>query len=557
MHTRWLSLGLLVAIIGSACKREAAHDEAQAVDSTPKKVDTVASGWDSPEAVRLSGVRYSTPAQAFGVLGVTSSDYFDSIGPGYKIGTFVDGKYRGADLVSAERRTDEPCKGPGCEERAYLRFVKVGNQVVFLRQNSDGGWDVEHGARELWTAVFLAAGLSLAADSQFAVQAFLPSETMSHDSETFRLVSRGCDTASLRVAFVHPVFRGVRFDGQLFHVSRPDGSCLTFEYVPYFSEKEIVWDSAPKSPNRSGYSWKKGTEYGNLEVRYDPFVAADVVRIDRDAAIVGHTKRGEPVYELKDPNHPLLKEFYQDYVADYDKAQQEARARGYRDDDASGIQPPRHSYEQFLAARPLFLWRDPFGRLLRFTNNDFLPVYMAEPIIYVYPPSAQRVRVEAKPLYAIKASIPPYRDGWDVLARPSGELTGVTDRRRYSYLFWEGSSSISPMRQEGFVIPQAEVARFFDQILPRLGLNERESRDFQDAWLRRFHEAPYYFITFLSRETIDRLAPLVVTPKPDVVIRVLMDFRPLQTREPVKAPDLPTPPERRGFTVVEWGGILR
>jgi len=73
MHTRWLSLGLLVAIIGSACKREAAHDEAQAVDSTAKKVDTVASGWDSPEAVRLSGVRYSTPAQAFGVLGVTSS----------------------------------------------------------------------------------------------------------------------------------------------------------------------------------------------------------------------------------------------------------------------------------------------------------------------------------------------------------------------------------------------------------------------------------------------------------------------------------------------------
>ena len=113
------------------------------------------------------------------------------------------------------------------------------------------------------------------------------------------------------------------------------------------------------------------------------------------------------------------------------------------------------------------------------------------------------------------------------------------------------------MRQEGFVIPREEVAGFFERMLPRLGLNERESKDFREAWLHRFHEAPYYFITFLPRETIDRLAPLVVTPKPDAVIRVLMDFRPLWAREPVKAPDLPTPPERRGFTVVEWGGLLR
>ena len=245
MQARWLSLGLVVAVIGSACKREGARGEAPA---TSPSVTTADTAWDSREAERLSGLRYSPPAQAFGVLGVTSSDYFDSIGPGYKIATFVEGKYRGADFVSAERRTDEPCKGPGCEERAYLRFVKAGNQLVCLRQNSDGGWNIEHGKRDLWAEAFLAAGLSLASDSQFAVQAFLPSETISYGSETFRLVSRSCDTASLRVAFVHPALRGVRFDGQLFHVSRPDGSCLTFEYVPYFSEREIVWDSPLQKP---------------------------------------------------------------------------------------------------------------------------------------------------------------------------------------------------------------------------------------------------------------------------------------------------------------------
>jgi len=144
-----------------------------------------------------------------------------------------------------------------------------------------------------------------------------------------------------------------------------------------------------------------------------------------------------------------------------------------------------------------------------------------------------------------------------VVALPSGELTVVTDRKTYSYLFWEGLSSISPMREEGFVVPQGEVPSFFERMLPQLGLSERESEDFRAAWLPRFHGAPYYFITFLPRETIDRLAPLVVNPEPDVVIRVLMDFRPLWTREHVKAPVLPAPPTRRGFTVVEWGGILR
>ncbi len=74
MQTRWLSLGVLVAII--ACKRQEARDE-KAPPPSP----------DSPDTARLSGVHYSAPTQVFGVLGVRSSEYFDSIGPGYRIGT--------------------------------------------------------------------------------------------------------------------------------------------------------------------------------------------------------------------------------------------------------------------------------------------------------------------------------------------------------------------------------------------------------------------------------------------------------------------------------------
>src|SRR2546426_9303808 len=120
MQIRSLSVTVLLAIVGTACKRQPAPEEQapappspspQAVASATPKADTVGWGWDSPEAARLSGVQYTAPTQVFGVLGVTSSDYFDSIGPGYKIGTFVDGKYRGADLVrSEERRVGKECR---------------------------------------------------------------------------------------------------------------------------------------------------------------------------------------------------------------------------------------------------------------------------------------------------------------------------------------------------------------------------------------------------------------------------------------------------------------
>src|SRR5438093_4958748 len=182
MQTRWLSLGLLVAIIGPACKRQEARDDrapapsppSPAVTPTPPSVDTAASGWDSPETIRLAGLHYTAPTRVFGALGVALREgYFDSIGAGYKIGTFVDGRYRGADLVSAQWRTDEPCKGEGCDDPMYLRFVRVKDELVFLPRNSDGGLYVEEVKQklQLWTGAFSPAGLTLVADSQFAVRA--------------------------------------------------------------------------------------------------------------------------------------------------------------------------------------------------------------------------------------------------------------------------------------------------------------------------------------------------------------------------------------------------
>ena len=47
--------------------------------------------------------------------------------------------------------------------------------------------------------------------------------------------------------------------------------------------------------------------------------------------------------------------------------------------------------------------------------------------------------------------------------------------------------------------------------------------------------------------------PLELSVEPDTLIRVLMQYKPLDKYMEVKEQELVTP-DRNGFTVVEWGG---
>ena len=61
---------------------------------------------------------------------------------------------------------------------------------------------------------------------------------------------------------------------------------------------------------------------------------------------------------------------------------------------------------------------------------------------------------------------------------------------------------------------------------------------------------------YIRFETIDEqntAMPLEITPKPDSVIRIMMDWKNLDEEIEVKEQELQTP-ERTGFVTVEWGG---
>ena len=65
---------------------------------------------------------------------------------------------------------------------------------------------------------------------------------------------------------------------------------------------------------------------------------------------------------------------------------------------------------------------------------------------------------------------------------------------------------------------------FLDEKLTFLGLSSIEIKDFIEYWIPHMQEYPYYRISFLTTDQMQISAPITVTPKPDSIQRVFMDF---------------------------------
>lgn len=176
-----------------------------------------------------------------------------------------------------------------------------------------------------------------------------------------------------------------------------------------------------------------------------------------------------------------------------------------------------------------------------------------KPIIYIYPQEEQTVTVKLEKEDLITCSYPKYEEKWNVLAKPNGDLTDLKTGRKLYALYWEGGEFKNPDYKEGFVIKGEDSAKFLEEKLNILGLNEKEAEEFIIYWLPKMEKNKYNYIKFVSQEEIDDQMPLEIDPKPDTLIRVYMQFKVLPFKIKVKEQELDKV-ERSGFTVVEWGG---
>lgn len=175
-----------------------------------------------------------------------------------------------------------------------------------------------------------------------------------------------------------------------------------------------------------------------------------------------------------------------------------------------------------------------------------------KPVIYLYPASEQIVSVKLDYKGKLTCTYPEYKDGWKVKAKPDGTLTNIADGREYSYLYWEGVSNDKWDMSKGFVVKGNDTEKFLQEKLEYLGLTPKEYNEFIVYWLPIMQENKYNLITFAGAD-YENKAQLKITPQPDSILRIMMVFKSLD--KPIKVEEQKLKPfERKGFTVVEWGG---
>lgn len=199
-----------------------------------------------------------------------------------------------------------------------------------------------------------------------------------------------------------------------------------------------------------------------------------------------------------------------------------------------------------------------------------------KPAVYLYPPQKQLVNVKVFPKGLLTYTDPLYdsADGWTVDAYPDGTITTNYQLHptNYPYLYYESKIHDAFVHKptNGWVIQSSVVSDQssdwfrpmedkFNVLLPQLGLNEVQKRDFIEYWKKALPYSPYYFIGVMDQANIDQFEPLAITPKPDSVNRVRIYFERLDQPKTVEAPNLPTYYQLQptNFNVVEWGGMIK
>jgi hypothetical protein len=254
----------------------------------------------------------------------------------------------------------------------------------------------------------------------------------------------------------------------------------------------------------------------------------------------GVKSNGELFLKTKNKNLPLYLHMGISYLVDNEDAYEYLPSATEIDLSGRGEQSLQLKKIVFVST-PTYSWWTP----------------ACKPAIYLYPQETQNVNVKVNTKGIFTLTIPAYpQNGWDVIANPNGEVK--FSNKTYPYLYYESKipQELIESPKTGFVVKKGELPGLFDDILPKLGLNKKESGEFKDYWKKVLPDFPYYFVGVMSQSSIDEIEPLDISPKPDTLIRVRLFFEGLKQKTSVEKPEILLP-KRSGFTVVEWGGMVK
>ncbi len=352
-----------------------------------------------------------------------------------------------------------------------------------------------------------------------------------------------------------------------FFMTQADGRVLEYDLVIPFWAKPSG-NAMDQSVYAPAIKWTDNSVSKDSYVKAMPggcgFLSATFVdnKVEEDdlvqtGAVQGHDGKDYKIFEPALDSDEIFKEgsrfnnlYYQNYLGfiysqpDYDPEKQGYESIKY--------------FKRYIDSHPILYWKDAYDRWIRFEHVDaIIPAECGKPVIYLYPEEETDMRVEVAPKGGFTFTEPEYGDGWEVTAYPDGKVYNHGDNTVYPYLFWEGRGGAYQSPETFWVVDQDRVESFLVDTLSQVGLNQTEIADFNEFWLPRMQAAPYYKIGFHGTRVMDAIAPLTISEEPDSIFRILMDFEELSEPIDQNPPRNLRPFERNGFTVVEWGGVIR
>jgi len=469
----------------------------------------------------------------------TNEFYSDPTNQGkfYQIGKFSDG----SQLILGQF----PIDGPGLGGSNYLRFIKTPeNQIQYIT------FGVDTWLLETFKNVFLPNLMPI----DIQLSGLNSPDVITHEKFTF---FKNYDTGKMLADLDKPIkvfdtdfgpiyevikpniLNEVDISGKIYYLMLKDTTLIIYNYP-----LDAIITKGPFNPS---INWLDGSKSNpdltpNIVMSCggggvgSPFIK-DGSSLIGNKVLVGKTSQNQSVYQLMDQNNALVKAFYENYKTGR---------------EGSSVL----SLSEFAAKHNNILIQDNFGDWQVYANQEFAP--MAEcgkPVIYLYPEKDTQVSVKvganitkSEPLYP--------ENGWTVLAHPNGQLD--YQNSVYPNLFWEGTGKgiYTNHAGEGFVVPQSKLISTIYSHLKLQGLNTQESKDFMEFWADKLPNTPYVRLTWLDTHDMNILAPLLVAPRPNTTIRIFLEFEGLEKYIYLQPQKL-SAPKRSGFTLIEWGGLLR
>lgn len=194
------------------------------------------------------------------------------------------------------------------------------------------------------------------------------------------------------------------------------------------------------------------------------------------------------------------------------------------------------------------------GIVVSFTIPDPDRNIAYKPVLYLYPEQEEKVTVTFEHPENLLTTYPKYKSEWKVTAEPDGSLYDGNEKYYYA-LYWDEKNIPKEKFEEGFFVTKENAIEFLETTLTQIGLIPREQNEFIMYWLPILEQNEKSIVNYTLTEERQEENELMITPKPDSLLRVAINIKKVDKKVNIKEQKLPHF-TREGFTAVEWGGSV-